>query len=189
LLGERRTVVARPRYNGAWTAGGQLLRRFTLLAALAAQLCGCASSATINSTASIAAADTASRRVTQPAERKEEPQFAFVDGWGIVLATPDVLASFPGALRSAKGQNRTVEPCRREIARAAMPFGPAEVEAASVGPERPRADGLYEGLVEIRVVYGAGSHYEVRQSILRCTARRDGSIVGFEPADPAASRS
>ena len=162
------------------------MRRFIPLAALAAHLCGCAS-ATIDSTASVVAGEDAlPTPLAATAERREALEFAFVDGWGLVLATPRVLESFPGALRAAKGRNRTVEPCRREMARAAAPFGPAEVEAASLDPERLRPDGLYDGLVEIRVIYGAGSHYEVRQSILRCTIRRDGSVVSAEPAEPRA---
>jgi len=90
------------------------------------------------------------------------------------------LASFPHALRSAPGPNRTLEACRSQIELAAVRHGPAMVEAASLGPERRARGGLYEGLVEVRIVYGLPSYYEVRQATLKCTARPDGSIVGIE---------
>ena len=112
------------------------------------------------------------------------PQTGVVEGWGRVFATPRVLASLPYKLRAKRGRNRTLEPCKRQIELAAAPFGVVRVEAASLGPERRSRDGLYNGKVEIRVVYARQSAWEVRQATLRCSSRSDGSIVDAKAVFP-----
>jgi hypothetical protein len=109
--------------------------------------------------------------------RSDVPQFSFVKGWGLVLATPRVRASLSRELRSAPGPNRTVGECKRQIELAARQYAKAKVEAASVGEERRVDEGFYEGLVEMRVIYDFHLYYEIRQATLSCYSRPDGSIV------------
>jgi hypothetical protein len=155
-----------------------LVRRFIILASLGVLLSGCA--------AGYVGFGKAPPRLdpvrTASLGASEEPHYAYVEGWGLVLGTPRVLASFPGELHAAPGPNRTVEPCRRQIELAAAAQGAAEVAAASLGPERRTRAGLYEALVEVRIVYRGQPHYEVRQAAVKCTARADGSIVSVEAA-------
>ena len=108
---------------------------------------------------------------------EDVPRFTFVRGWGLVLATPRVLASLPHELSSAPGPNRAVGDCKRQIELGAARYADAKVEAASAGEERRTGEGLYEGLVEMRVIYDFRAYYEIRQATLRCYARPDGSIV------------
>ena len=117
----------------------------------------------------------AGQAITPP--RQDVPRFTFVRGWGLVLATPRVLASLPHELSSAPGRNRAVGDCKRQIELGAARYAEAKVEAASAGEERRTNDGLYEGLVEIRVIYDFRAYYEIRQATLRCFVRPDGSIV------------
>jgi hypothetical protein len=126
---------------------------------------------------------------TEPTGKAHEdvPRFSLVEGWGLVLATPRVLASFPDELASTPGPNRTFGECRRQIALGAARYGKATVEAASLGPERRSGRGLYEGFAEIRIVYDFDTYYEVRQATLKCYSRRDGSIVHVEVVFPTAA--
>jgi hypothetical protein len=111
---------------------------------------------------------------------EDMPRFSLVRGWGLVLATPRVLASLPHELRSVPGRNRAVGECKRQIELGAARYADAKVEAASAGKERRTGDGLYEGLVEMRVFYDFRAYYEVRQATLRCFFRPDGSVVAAE---------
>jgi hypothetical protein len=115
------------------------------------------------------------------------PRFSFLEGWGLVLATPRVLASFPNGLAARPGPNRTVEECKRQIELGAARYGKAVVEAASLGEEQRTEQGLYEGLVEIRIVYDFGMYDEVRQAILKCYSDPDGSFVDMRVVSPASA--
>jgi hypothetical protein len=108
------------------------------------------------------------------------PHFTLVRGWGLVLAPPRVLALLPHELRSMPGRNRAVDDCKRQIELGAAQYARAMVEAASAGEERRMDEGLYEGLVEMRVIYDFQVYYEIRHATLRCYVRPDGSIVGAE---------
>ena len=101
-----------------------------------------------------------------------------------MLAPPRVLASLAEKLRAAPGHNRTVEQCKRQIELGAAQYANVMVDAASLGPERRTAEGLYEGLVEMRVVYDFHLYHEVRQATLKCYSRPDGSIVDAQAVNP-----
>ena len=116
---------------------------------------------------------------------RDEPQLVDVQGWGRVLATRRVLASFPHELRSRPGRNRTVEDCSAQLRRSAAAYGRATVSAASLGPERRNKEGLYEGTVEVRIIYSSddGVH-EVRQATMACYTRPNGTLVDAKPLFP-----
>lgn len=103
-----------------------------------------------------------------------------IDGWGRVRASQQVLANFPQALWAAPDPNRTVEPCRRAIEAASSRDGPAIVQAAGLGPERRSARGLYEGAVEVRVIYEVDGVRVVRRATMRCITGPDGTFVNAE---------
>jgi hypothetical protein len=122
-----------------------------------------------------------------PAPAPEDvPRFSFVTGWGFVLATPRVLAALPHQLQAAPGANRAVPECKRQIELGAAHYADATVQAASAGAERRVEEGLYEGLVEMRVIYDFRAYHEIRQATLRCYVRPDGSIVAADVALPVA---
>jgi len=114
-------------------------------------------------------------------------RFRFVDGWGLVLGTPRALASLTSELRSRAGPNRTLQPCKRQIELGAAQYAHVMVDAASLGPERRTEQGLYEGLVEVRVIYDFHLYYEVRQAALKCSTRPDGSIVDAQAVSPSST--
>ena len=115
---------------------------------------------------------------------RAEPQIVEVAGWGRVKATRRVLASFPFELRSKPGRNRTVESCGEKLRGAAAAYGPATVETASLGPERRNRTGLYEGTVEVRIIYTCNGVHEVRQATMACYTRPDGTLVDAKPLFP-----
>jgi CheY-like chemotaxis protein len=172
---------------------GTAMRHASLSASAGLLLAGCASVTslpTVHSTGSMPATDSVVPWQVAPAIEltskpgKEAPSLKFVEGWGPVLATPRVLATLPQPLRSEPGPNRTVRPCKRQIELGAAHYGKVRVQAASLGPERLDRHGLFEGLVEVRVVYENRSFYEVRQATLKCYARQDGSIVDAKVVFP-----
>jgi hypothetical protein len=114
----------------------------------------------------------------------DTPRFSLVEGRGLVLATPRVLASFPNELRSRAEPNRTLAECKRQIELGAARYGKASVEAASLGPERRIGREVYEGTVEVRVLYDFRLYYEVRQATLTCYSRADGSILDLRVVSP-----
>lgn len=115
---------------------------------------------------------------------RDEPRVTEIEGWGKVLATRRVLASFPNELRSRRGRNRTVEPCRAQMEALASTYGQARVDAASQGPERQVGRGVYRGTVEMRIVYRRGDVHEVRQATMQCSTRGDGTLVEATPVFP-----
>ena len=119
------------------------------------------------------------------AERGDVSRTAQVPGWGLVKATPRVLASLRTQPRAVPGRNRAVEACRRQAQRAAIPFGPASVTAVSRGPDHATPAGAIEGLVELRIVYRRPDHVEVRQDVLRCTVDARGGFLDAKPASEA----
>jgi hypothetical protein len=115
---------------------------------------------------------------------RDEPQVVEIAGWGRVKATRRVLASFPSDLRSKPGRNRTVESCSAQLRRAAAAYGQATVETASLGPERRSRTGVYEGTVEVRIIYTRDGVHEVRQATMACYTRADGTLVDAKPLFP-----
>jgi len=115
---------------------------------------------------------------------RDEPQVVEIAGWGRVKATRRVLASFPSDLRSRPGRNRTVESCSAQLRRAAAAYGQATVETASLGPERRSRTGVYEGTVEVRIIYTRDGVHEVRQATMACYTRADGTLVDAKPLFP-----
>ena len=112
-------------------------------------------------------------------------RFSFVEGWGRVLGTPRAIASLTTKLQSSPAPNRTVQACKRQVELGAAQYAHVMVDAASLGPERRNAQGLYAGLVEMRVIYDFHLYHEVRQATLRCYTRPDGSIADLEAVAPA----
>ena len=115
---------------------------------------------------------------------RDEPQIVEIAGWGRVKATRRVLASFPAELRSKPGRNRTAVARGEKLRGAAAAYGPATVETASLGPERRSRAGLYEGTVEVRIIYARDGVHEVRQATMACTTRPDGTLVDAKPLFP-----
>ena len=108
------------------------------------------------------------------------PHISYVRGWGLVLATPRVLASLSHELGSTPERDGAVAECRRQIELGAAQYGDVKVEAAGLGEGRRTDEGIYEKLVEIRVIYDFHAYYEVRQATVKCSFRPDGSIIDAE---------
>jgi hypothetical protein len=165
------------------------MRRLGVVAGLVMALAGCAKpgfATAVRATGSISALPSQVAPDAGWADRPDEdaPRFRFVDGWGLVLGTPRALASLTRELRSIGGPNRTVEPCKRQIELGAVQYADVMVDAASLGPEWRAGQQLFEGLVEMRVIYDFYLYREVRQAVLKCSTRPDGSIVDAEAVWP-----
>jgi hypothetical protein len=164
------------------------MRRLVFVAGVVAALAGCAKPGfvtvirTTTSTPTLPSQVAPDPQWNANAAHPDVPQFGFVIGLGLVLAAPRLLVSLPHPLRSAPGRNRTVEECKRFIELGAARYGNARVEAASLGKERRTPEGLYEGLVETRVIYDFHLFYEARQATVKCYSRPDGSIIRVEEA-------
>jgi hypothetical protein len=101
-----------------------------------------------------------------------------VSGWGLVKGRADVLAGFPAPLEARPGRNRTVDVCRRQAEEAARKYNPiAQVEAASVRPERRLPDGGYSGQMRIRIVYTRSDFHEVREAVMECATTPRGEFA------------
>jgi hypothetical protein len=134
------------------------MRHLVVFAGLGMALAGCAKAGFVSTARTTVSTPAMPWQIAPDTEwtaraHKDVPQFSFVKGWGLVLAPPRVLASLAHELRPIPGPNRTVEPCKRQIELGAAQYAHAMVEAASLGPERRTDQGIYEGLVEMRVVY------------------------------------
>jgi hypothetical protein len=105
------------------------------------------------------------------------PEMTQVEGWGPVLATRRVLATFPADLPARPGRNRVIDPCWDAVAGAAARVGPAFVEMASRGPERRVGSDRYEGMVEVRIIWTREGHREVRQATMRCVTTDEGQLL------------
>lgn len=165
------------------------MRHLIVFAGLGMVLAGCAKAGFVTAARTTTSTPTVPWQVAPDTEwtvraHRDVPRFSVVKGWGLVLATPRVLASLAHELRPVPGHNRTVEPCKRQIELGAAQYSHAMVEAASLGPERRTNREVYEGLVEMRVVYDFHLYFEVRQATLKCYTRPDGSIVAAEAAFP-----
>lgn len=115
---------------------------------------------------------------------RDEPQIFEAPGWGRIKATRRVLASYPHELQSKPGRNRTAEACREQLQRGAGAYGLATVSIASLGPERRQRHGLFEGNIEVRIVYAGKEIPEVRQATMACQTRADGTFVAIKPLFP-----
>jgi hypothetical protein len=169
------------------------MRRLIIGAGLVMALAGCAKPGFVAAVRATTSTPAVPRQVAPDPEwtdraHEDVPQFHFVKGWGLVLGTPRTLASLTSELRSTPGPNRTVQPCKRQIELGAAQYAHVVVDAASLGPERRTNEGLFEGLVETRVIYDFHLYYEVRQATLKCYTRPDGSIVAAEAVSPIRAR-
>ncbi len=100
-----------------------------------------------------------------------------VSGWGLVKGRADVLATFPAPLEARPGRNRTVDVCRRQAEEAARKYNPvAQVEAASVTPERRLPNGGYVGQMRIRILYSRSDFHEVREAVMECATTPRGEF-------------
>jgi hypothetical protein len=53
-----------------------------------------------------------------------------------------------------------------------------------LGPERRSRTGVYEGTVEVRIIYTRDGVHEVRQATMACYTRADGTLVDAKPLFP-----
>ncbi len=97
----------------------------------------------------------------------------------LVRGSPSALRQLPLPLQQKEGRNRTFEPCRSELEAAASRLGALGFEAVSAGAER-LVDGAYEGLIEVRIIYGGTLAYQVRHALLTCKTDARGRVVAVD---------
>ena len=97
----------------------------------------------------------------------------------LVRGSPSALRQMAHPLQPGEGRNRVFEPCKAELEAAATRLGALGFEAVSAGAER-LLHGGYEGLVEVRIIYGGTLAYEVRHATVKCRTDARGRIIALD---------